>query len=111
MSPKCPPVFFICLASFENAGKESDFIPENCWGASGLVAVDAEDEDELEKILRAGFQHIHLRLVEISSIELVESAEEVENRDSHLADNIRDWETGHRWVIGTVHGYYGEGEA
>ena len=111
MRASYPSVFYTCVVSFENTGEKSDFIPENCWGASGLVAVDTTDEDELEKILRVGFSHINLRLLDIGSVEKVRSVKEVEDRDEHLANNIREWEAGHRWVIGTVHGYYGEGEA
>lgn len=109
MKRNYPKEFYICVVSYENTGKETEFIPQNCWGASGLVAVDAIDEEELVEILRAGFNYLELKIVEIGDIIAVSSLSEVEARDSHLAENVMNWEVGHRWVIGTVHGYYGEG--
>ena len=108
MKPNYPPQFFVCVVSYENTGKETDFIPPNCWGASGLVAVDADNEDELRKILKLGFEYLELKIVEIDNIETIKSLEEIEETDSHLVENIINWEPGKRWVIGTVHGYYGE---
>ena len=97
--------------SYENTGKETDFIPPNCWGAVGWIAVDAEDESELRKIMKAEFDFMNLKLLDIEEIRIINSPKEIEKRDEHLAENICNWEPGKRWVWGTLRGYYGEGEA
>jgi len=87
------------------------FIPPDCWGATGWVAVDAKDEDQVWDILKAGISYLNLKLIDIEEIQKVYTIEEVKKWDDHLASNVLNWEPGKRWVIGTVRGYYGEGIA
>jgi len=111
MKVNYPSQFFVCLVSYENTGKETDLIPPDCWGAVGWLAVDAESEYQLREVIKVEFDYLELKLIEINEIEKVSSIEQVNAKDSWLAKNVEDWEYGKRWVVGTLHGYYGEGEA
>lgn len=111
MKVRYPSPFFVALVSYENTGEDSLYIPPNCWGAVGWVAIKAEDEDHVREILQVGFDYLKLRLLSIEEIEIFTNPEDIENKDSHLAENIRKWEPNKLWVIGSVGGYYGEGES
>jgi len=49
-----------------------------------------------------------LKLVEAEQFQVVDSAEQAESFDSHLAENMRNWEPGRSTVWGTIHSYIGE---
>jgi len=71
------------------------------------MAIAADNPEEAAEILKISLSAERLKLVEAEQFQIVDSADEAESVDTHLAENIRDWEPGRSTVWGTIHVYVG----
>lgn len=101
-------MIFLALVTFEHDGDDGDHLPLGCQGASGWMAIDANEADEAIEGIGASLASVSLKLVSAERVHVVEGPNDVESLDDHLADNIRDWEPGRRTVWGTIHLYAGD---
>lgn len=102
---------FTALVSFERTDWITDYLPPEAQGACGFMAIAAIDEDDVFDALRSELTEIGLKLVDVDQIREVTVEDFPEDLDEHLAENVRDWETGKRTVWGTIHVYLADGEA
>ena len=103
--------FLVCLVTFERTQVATDVSSDDCQGAVGYMAVDTVDEDEARDIFHSALSEVGLSLIEIDIHRVFESADDLNDLDEHLAQNVRNWEYGKRTVWGTIHGYYADGHA
>jgi len=89
-------MIFLALVTFEHDG---DCLP---------MAIDADEAEEAVEMLRKSLAADRLKLVEAERVHAVDSAQQAELLDDHLANNMREWEPGRRAVWGTIHCYIGD---
>lgn len=102
---------YTALVTFERTTADTAFLPSGAQGACGYMAVAAPDEDGVVDVLRNSLSAVGLRLIEIDQITERSLTNFPEDLDSHLAENVRNWEANRPTVWGTIHIYLADGEA
>lgn len=102
---------FIVLATLESVGDALGILPPGCEGACGWMAVKADSEVEVAEVLRSELAEVGLKLAEYEKVLRISTAADVAEYDPHLAEEVEKWEPGKATVWGTLHPYFGHGEA
>lgn len=102
---------YTALVTFERTDAETDYLPPEAQGACGYMAIAANDEDDIFDALRSELSGAGLNLIEVQEITEVTTDAFPADLDNHLAENVRNWESGERTVWGTIHVYIADGEA
>jgi hypothetical protein len=104
-------MIFLALVTFEHDGDSGDHLALGFQGASGWMAIDADDAEDVVDVLRESLAADKLKLIEAERVHVVDGAQQAASLDDHLSDNMREWEPGRRTVWGTIHCYVGDRRA
>ena len=103
--------WFLAHARFERTTMKCEYLDDDVQGAVGWFAIPAKNNISMEKILRKTLGEVELLLIEIYSNHNVYSYNDVEEFDDYLANNIKELNINNNVIWGTIHQYYGHGEA
>ena len=104
-------LWWVALVTFERDKTETEFLPSECQAAVGWMCCFWPDKETVGDQFEIALRAVGLRLIELQDLQPVDSVDEIENIDSHLAANIAALEPGKCVVWGTIHTYLASGEA
>jgi hypothetical protein len=103
--------WWVALVTFERGVGKQSILDAHQQGASGWMALFAQNEGDVRQVAACSLLADGLRLIEIERETPVETVEDIAEFDEHLAENFRARDPSRPGVWGTIHCYLADGEA